>query len=52
MGFAALLAMAPNTSIGAAHPEQMGPSGSEQTDDTMKQKLENFASSYIEAIAQ
>ncbi len=44
--------MAPNTSIGAAHPVSMGPGGSEKGDDVMKQKLENFASSYIEAIAQ
>jgi membrane-bound serine protease (ClpP class) len=47
-------AMAPNTSIGAAHPVQIAPgmSGAEKADDTMKQKLENFASSYIEAIAE
>src|SRR4029077_18176247 len=41
-------AMAPNTSIGAAHPVV---EGGEKLDDVMKQKLENFASSYIEAIA-
>lgn len=41
--------MAPTTSIGAAHPVGIG--GSEKIDDTMKQKLENFASSYIEAVA-
>lgn len=48
-------AMAPNTSIGAAHPVQMSPGGgggAEKADDVMKQKLENFASSYIEAIAE
>ena len=45
-------AMAPNTSIGAAHPVSMGPGGTEKTDDVMKQKLENFGSSYIEAIAE
>ncbi|HWQ91426.1 MAG TPA: nodulation protein NfeD [Clostridia bacterium] len=45
-------AMAPNTSIGAAHPVSIGAGGEQQTDDVMKQKLENFASSYIEAIAQ
>ncbi|HWH76100.1 MAG TPA: NfeD family protein, partial [Candidatus Binatus sp.] len=28
-----------------------GPSGQEKTDDVMKEKLENYASSYIEAIA-
>jgi membrane-bound serine protease (ClpP class) len=45
-------AMAPNTSIGAAHPVQMGGGGEEKMDDVMKQKLENFASSTIEAIAE
>jgi membrane-bound serine protease (ClpP class) len=45
-------AMAPNTSIGAAHPVQMGAGGAEKLDDVMKQKLENFASSEIEAIAE
>ncbi|MDB6018471.1 MAG: hypothetical protein JWR19_2960 [Pedosphaera sp.] len=44
-------AMAPNTSIGAAHPVSMSPGGG-KTDDVMKQKLENFGSSYIEAIAE
>ena len=47
-----IAAMAPNTSIGAAHPVAMGPGGSEKLDDVMKQKLENFASSAIEAIAE
>jgi membrane-bound serine protease (ClpP class) len=42
--------MAPTTSIGAAHPVGIG-AGSEKTDETMKQKLENFASSYIETVA-
>lgn len=46
-------AMAPNTSIGAAHPVSIGAGGSaEKQDDVMKQKLENFAASYIEAIAE
>ena len=45
-------AMAPNTSIGAAHPVEIGTTGSEErTDDVMKQKLENYASSFIETIA-
>ena len=47
-------AMAPATTIGAAHPVVLGgiPSGQEQKpDDTMKQKLENFSVSYIETIA-
>ncbi|MCX7886086.1 MAG: nodulation protein NfeD [Verrucomicrobiae bacterium] len=42
--------MAPSTSIGAAHPVGVGV-GSEKLDETTKQKLENFASSYIEAVA-
>ena len=41
-------AMAPATAIGAAHPVEMG--GGE-IDKTMKEKLENFYSSYIEGIA-
>jgi len=45
-------AMAPTTSIGAAHPVPMGlPGGGEKMDDAMKQKLSNFAASYIETIA-
>ena len=47
-----IAAMAPNTSIGAAHPVAVGGGmGDQKPDDTMKQKLENFATSYIEAIA-
>ncbi len=45
-------AMAPSTSIGAAHPVSIGMGGVEKTDDVMKQKMENFASSYIESIAE
>jgi membrane-bound serine protease (ClpP class) len=45
-------AMAPTTSIGAAHPVAAGVTGGdEKMDDTMKQKLENFTASYIETIA-
>ena len=47
-------AMAPTTQIGAAHPVTIGgsPTGeAAKPDETMKQKLENFASSYIETIA-
>ncbi|MBI3401564.1 MAG: nodulation protein NfeD [Acidobacteria bacterium] len=46
-------AMAPTTSIGAAHPVTVGGSPGEaaKPDDTMKQKLEQYATSYIEAIA-
>lgn len=43
-------AMAPSTSIGAAHPVEAGGTGG-QEDPVMKQKLENFTASYIEAIA-
>jgi len=45
-------AMAPGTSIGAAHPVSIGPGGEEATSDVMKQKMENFASSYIASIAE
>lgn len=46
-------AMAPNTSIGAAHPVSIGGGGDTQKpDEVMKEKLENFAASYIETIAQ
>jgi len=51
---ASVAAMAPATTIGAAHPVTLGgnPTGAEQKpDDTMKQKLENFSVSYIETIA-
>ncbi|HPS69030.1 MAG TPA: NfeD family protein, partial [Holophaga sp.] len=43
-------AMAPTTSIGAAHPVGIG-TGTEKQDEVMKQKLENFTASYLEAIA-
>jgi membrane-bound serine protease (ClpP class) len=45
-------AMAPSTSIGAAHPVSIGPGGAEKTDEVMKEKTENFASSYIKSIAE
>ncbi len=45
-------AMAPNTSIGAAHPVAIGGGGAEKMDEVMKQKLTNFTVSYIETIAQ
>jgi membrane-bound serine protease (ClpP class) len=51
---ASVAAMAPATTIGAAHPVSIGgfPSGGEEkSDETMKQKLENFSVSYIETIA-
>jgi len=44
--------MAPNTSIGAAHPVSMGmTSNSEKPDDVMKKKMENYAATFIESIA-
>src|SRR6476659_1907081 len=51
---ASVAAMAPATTIGAAHPVSIGGfpgGGEEKTDETMKQKLENFSVSYIETIA-
>ena len=46
-------AMAPTTTIGAAHPVQLGgsPTGEQKPDETMKEKIENYAVSYIETIA-
>src|SRR5947207_8404070 len=45
-------AMAPNTSIGAAHPVSIGLGGdAEKTDDVTKRKIENYASTFIESIA-
>src|SRR5437660_4449981 len=51
---ASVAAMAPATTIGAAHPVSVGglPSGGEEkTDETMKQKLENLFVSYIQTVA-
>src|SRR5437870_11535774 len=45
-------AMAPSTSIGAAHPVSIGFGTEENTNSVMKQKMENFASSYIASIAE
>jgi membrane-bound serine protease (ClpP class) len=46
-------AMAPATTIGAAHPVSLGLTGSQddKSDSTMTKKVENFAVSYIQAIA-
>lgn len=45
-------AMAPGTTIGAAHPVEIAPTGStQQPDEVMKTKLENYAASFIESIA-
>src|SRR5712672_2479359 len=51
---ASVAAMAPATTIGAAHPVTLGGNptgGEEKPDETMKQKLENFSVSYMETIA-
>ena len=46
-------AMAPNTTIGAAHPVELGIGGigGEATNDVMAEKLANYGSSFIETIA-
>jgi membrane-bound serine protease (ClpP class) len=48
-----IAAMAPATTIGAAHPVSLGITGSQddKSDSTMTKKVENFAVSYIQAIA-
>jgi len=46
-------AMAPHTSIGAAHPVVIGSTGDlEKSDDVMKKKMENASASFIETIAE
>ena len=44
-------AMAPNTTIGAAHPVSLGGGGQQQTDKVTTEKVENYATSWIESIA-
>jgi membrane-bound serine protease (ClpP class) len=44
-------AMAPDTTIGAAHPVSMGGGDAPETNSVMTRKLENYATSYIETIA-
>jgi len=46
-------AMAPNTTIGAAHPVELGIGGitGGETNSVMAEKLANYASSFIESIA-
>ena len=45
-------AMAPGTSIGAAHPVAMGGGiAGQELDEATKRKLENFATTFIESIA-
>jgi len=44
--------MAPHTRIGAAHPVELGAGGgTEKTDDTMKQKMENDTAKFAQSIA-
>ncbi len=44
-------AMAPNTTIGAAHPLSLTGGDDAGSNDVLRAKLENYASSYIETIA-
>jgi membrane-bound serine protease (ClpP class) len=44
-------AMAPDTTIGAAHPVSLGGGDEVETNSIMGRKLENYAASYIETIA-
>ncbi len=47
-----IAAMAPHSSLGAAHPVEISTGGNvEKMDDVMKQKVENYASTFIETIA-
>jgi membrane-bound serine protease (ClpP class) len=45
-------AMAPHSTIGAAHPVSLGGGEEQKQDDVMKQKLENFYGAYIENVAK
>jgi len=45
-------AMAPSTSIGAAHPVSIFPGVGDSTNSVLKEKFENFAGSYIVGIAK
>jgi len=49
---AEIAAMAPNTTIGAAHPVTIGGGDTEKSDDVMKKKMEQYTASFIEAIAE
>ncbi|MFC2003303.1 nodulation protein NfeD [Chloroflexota bacterium] len=44
--------MAPNTSIGAAHPVSIGAEGEQQVSETMEEKVVNDAAAYIRSLAQ
>src|SRR6266404_3695944 len=45
-------AMAPHSSIGAAHPVSIGGGGEQKKDDVMKQKIENSVASFMQGIAE
>jgi membrane-bound serine protease (ClpP class) len=45
-------AMAPHSTIGAAHPVSLGAGEEQKQDDVMKQKLENFYGTFIENVAR
>ncbi|MFC2044220.1 nodulation protein NfeD [Chloroflexota bacterium] len=44
--------MAPNTSIGAAHPVAIGTEGESQMSETMEEKIVNDSAAYIRSIAE
>jgi membrane-bound serine protease (ClpP class) len=44
--------MAPNTSIGAAHPVAMGAEGEQGMSETMEEKVVNDAAAYIRSLAE
>ena len=44
--------MAPNTSIGAAHPVSIGAEGEQQVSETMEEKVVNDAAAYIRSLAE
>lgn len=46
-------AMSPHSSIGAAHPVEIGATGDEEKmDDVMKKKVENYAVTFMQTIAE
>ncbi len=46
-------AMSPHSSIGAAHPVEIGTTGDEEKmDDVMKKKIENYAVTFMQTIAE